>query len=283
MESIVAKAAARHSEGMKHAARLLSVSFALLWTLAIPSLLRAEPSAAAIRMFSAYAAGVEQRLAEQHRSDAAFLAQPDGDPAQTADRLRRGAVILVHIPSPSNSVTGALLHHWRATAFAPGATAAAFERLIRNFKAYPQHFAPDVMQAAAVTSGPNTTLMRMRVRQRHVITVVLDGTYDVSFGELDRRHGYSISRSVHIDEIADAGTPREHVLSPADEHGFLWRQNTYWSFEERDGGLYLQVESISLTRDIPHGLGWAVRPYIESIPRESLEFTLRSACNAIRK
>ncbi len=283
MESIVAKAAARHSEGMKHPARLLTVSFALLWSLAVPPVLRAEVSAPALRMFNAYAAGVEQRLAQQHRSGAYFLAQSDDNPAQSADRLRRGDLVVVHIPSPSESTTGALLHHWRATAFAPGVTASGFERLIRDFKAYPQYFAPDVLQTEVLKTSPDKSLMRMRVRQRHVITVVLDGTYDVSFGELDRRHGYSISRSVHIDEIADAGTSREHILSSADEHGFLWRQNTYWSFEERDGGLYLQVESISLTRDIPHGLGWAIRPYIESIPRESLDFTLRSACNAIRK
>ena len=75
----------------------------------------------------------------------------------------------------------------------------------------------------------------------------------------------------------------ERTLSANEEHGYLWRMNTYWSYEERDGGLYLQIEAVSLTRSIPHGLGWAVRPYIESIPRESLEFTLRSACNGLRK
>ena len=84
-------------------------------------------------------------------------------------------------------------------------------------------------------------------------------------------------------EIDSPGTPKEHALSPEDEHGFLWRLNTYWSFEERDGGLYMQVETISLTRSIPTGLGWAIRPYIESVPRESLEFTLRKACEALRK
>jgi hypothetical protein len=62
----------------------------------------------------------------------------------------------------------------------------------------------------------------------------------------------------------------------------LWRLNTYWSYEERDGGVYVQVESVSLTPSIPYGLGWAVGPYVESIPRESLEFTLRAVCNGLR-
>ena len=91
------------------------------------------------------------------------------------------------------------------------------------------------------------------------------------------------SRSTRISEIASPGHDEERALNSDEEHGFLWRMNTYWSYEERDGGLYMQVESISLTRSIPHGLGWVVRPFVESVPRESLEFTLRSACNALRR
>jgi hypothetical protein len=73
------------------------------------------------------------------------------------------------------------------------------------------------------------------------------------------------------------------VLGPGEEHGFLWRMNTYWSYEERDGGLYIQIESVSLSRSIPIGLGWAIGPFIESVPRDSLEFTLRATSDALRK
>jgi hypothetical protein len=118
----------------------------------------------------------------------------------------------------------------------------------------------------------------LRVRQHHVITVVLDITSNVHFVRMDTSHGYSISRSTNIVEIDDG-----RALSPDKSHGFLWRINTYWSYEERDGGLYMRIESVSLTRAIPRGLGWAVGPYLESIPRESLEFTLRSVCDALRK
>jgi hypothetical protein len=121
------------------------------------------------------------------------------------------------------------------------------------------------------------------VQQRHVITVVMDSDYDVSFGRLDARHGYSVSRSTRIAEIEAPGTPSEHALAPEDEHGFLWRQNTYWSYEERDGGVYMQVESVSLSRAIPTGLGWVVRPFVESVPRDSVEFTLRCMRNALQK
>jgi hypothetical protein len=227
---------------------------------------------------------VESRLAEQHRSPNTFLAPAASDPESAQMRLRQGELIIEKLTSSTGAnFSGALLHHWRGTAYAPGAKAADFERLMRDFNSYPQHFSPQVLQARVVTEGGDRMQAWMRVRQRHVITVVLDTTYDITFSQLDVRHGYSISRSERIAEIDGAGTGAERTLNADEEHGFLWRLNTYWSYEERDDGLYLQIEAISLTRSIPRGLGWAVRPYLESIPRESLEFTLRSACNALRK
>jgi hypothetical protein len=59
--------------------------------------------------------------------------------------------------------------------------------------------------------------------------------------------------------------------------------NTYWSYEERDGGLYIEIESVSLSRSIPTGLGWAVGPFIQSVPREALEFTLEATRDALLK
>jgi len=178
---------------------------------------------------------------------------------------------------------GAMLHDWRGTAFVAGATAADFERLMKNFAGYPQIYAPQVVKASVLKQQGDRFETLMRVRQKHVITVVLDTTYDVTFTHLDPQHGSSISRSERISEIQSPGARDERVLSPSEEHGFLWRLNTYWSYEERDGGLYMQIESISLTRSIPTGLAWAIRPFVESVPRESLEFTLQATCNALKK
>ncbi len=177
-------------------------------------------------------------------------------------------------PAAGADPPGALIHHWRGTAFAPGATAAEFERLLRDFDRYPEHFAPQVVAARVLAQESDRTQMRMRLRQRHGLTVSLDTTYDVAFGKLDAEHGFSTSRSVQITQIEPGGRAFD---------GLLWRQNTYWSWEERDGGLYLQIESVSLSRSIPRGLGWAIGPFVESVPREELEFTLRSACNALRR
>ena len=242
-----------------------------------------EPTAAAVAGFTSYIDAVEVRLAQQHRSRVGFLA-PMTPAADGGLRLERGELIVERLtPSEGEEFPGAMLHHWRGTAFVPGAKAADFERLMRDFNSYPQHFSPQVQRARVVTQQGDHLQAEMRVRQRHVITVVMDISYDIAFARFDAQHGSSISRSTRISEIDAAGSSAERALEPSQQHGFLWRLNTYWSYEERDGGLAMQIESVSLTRSIPTGLGWAVGPFVESIPRESLEFTLRSVCSALRR
>jgi len=55
---------------------------------------------------------------------------------------------------------------------------------------------------------------------------------------------------------------------PGDDGGFLWRMETWWRVEERDGGVYVQSEVASLTRRHSHGLGWLIKPFVTSIPKE---------------
>jgi len=245
--------------------RVITVTAFLIYLAAQPAL--AAPPPAANAAFEAYARNVETRLSAQHSSAQGFI-------SPTACSSKSACIERIAV----TNLPGALLHHWRATQFVPGAKAADMGRLLRDISRYPVIFAPQVERASETPSSSDCLRVAMRLRQHHVITVVLDAGYDVSFAQLDAQHRFSISRSTHIAEVDSPGTPRERALPQSEEHGFLWRQNTYWSYEERPGGLLIQVESLSLTRSIPTGLGWAIGPYIESIPRESLEFTLRSIC-----
>ncbi len=263
--------------------RSLPLICTLILCVTAPRCYAQGPSPAAISAYNSYVRAVESRLAIQHRSRTDFLVVSAASP-QSRRQLRHGGLIIEQLtPADGLALPDALLHRWRGTAFVPGATAADFTRLMQNYAAYPSVFAPQVTRADVIFHHDNQFRIRMRVRQHHVITVVLDATYDVTFGQLDPLHTYSISRSTQVAEIDSPGTPSEHALTPSQEHGFLWRQNTYWTCEQRDGGLYIQVESISLTRAIPYGLGWAVGPFAESVPRDSLEFTLRAVSRALEQ
>jgi len=245
--------------------------------------LATEPTPAACTAFNAYVGSIEARLVQQHRTAATFLA-PAALGTQGEVHIRQGEPAIERLTPPAGAVpAGAMLHHWRGTAFVPGASVADFERLMQDFGRYPQHFYPQVLRARLLARQGDQLQAAMRVRQQHVLTVVMDTAYDIRFGRLDAQHGFSIAHSTRISEIDSPGTSAEHALDAQHEHGFLWRQDTYWSYEERDGGLCVQVESVSLTRDVPRGLGWAIGPFVESVPRESLAFTLRVVSNALRK
>ncbi len=263
--------------------RGVRVGGVLLLTLAAAVAVAEEPTPAAVAGFDSYISRVESRLAEQHQSADGFLAPED------ATRLWSGELVIEQLtPATGKQLPGALLHDWRGTAFLPGAKPEDFEWLMRDFGGYPRYFSPEIVKAKVLAHEGDHYQATMRVKQKHILTVVMDTTYDVTFGRdnsggTGAQHGYSISRSTRVSEIASPGTARERALTASEEHGFLWRLNTYWSYEERDGGLYIQIESVSLTRSVPVGLNWAIGPFIESIPRESLEFTLRATRDALKK
>ena len=207
--------------------RRITVICGVLLFLGPPRRLVGEPTPAAVSAFNSYTKTVESRLAQQHLSQNTFLAPAASDLKSAETRLRNGELIIEQLtPSMGADFAGALLHHWRGTAFVPGAKAADFERLTRDFNRYPQYFAPQSAQAKVLTSSGDRMQASMRVRQQHVITVVMDTTYDITFGRLDDQHGYSTSQSTRMDEIGSPGTSAEHALDANEEHGFLWRLNS---------------------------------------------------------
>jgi hypothetical protein len=98
---------------------------------------------------------------------------------------------------------------------------------------------------------------------------------------LDATHASSTSYSTRIAQVENAGQPDERELPLGKDGGYLWRLNSYWRYFDSGNGVYVQCEAVSLTRDIPTGLNWLVSPFIQSVPKESLEFTLQSTRTAV--
>jgi hypothetical protein len=42
-----------------------------------------------------------------------------------------------------------------------------------------------------------------------------------------------------------------------------------------------ECRTISLSRGIPSGMGWMIKPFIQNVPRESLTSTLRNTRKAV--
>jgi hypothetical protein len=233
--------------------------------------------------FSRYVENAETRIRRQQRSPRGFLTidtLPEAERSQAEDRMNHGEIWIQKREGTPLSVPGGLVHHWIGTAFLPGATLSQTLSVVQDYDHLPRYYSPEVERSRLLSLQGDDFRISMRLRKHKVVTVVLDTYYDVHYGQLDSSHFFSISHSTRVVEIAGAGSG-EHELPEGNDDGFLWRLYTYWRFVQAGNGVFVECEAISLTRDIPTGLAWLIGPFLENVPRESLEFTLRSTRAAV--
>ena len=197
-------------------------------------------------------------------------------------QLQKGVVVIDRMESKTAVPTpGALIHHWIGTVFIPGASLQQVLAVVQDYSRHREYYAPEVTESKLLKRTGEDFEVYFRLRQVKVLTVVLDTEHEVHYTHLDATHAYSRSYSTRIAEVKNPGEKGEYAMPIGKDDGFLWRLNSYWRFFETGGGVYVQCEAISLTRDIPVGLGFLAGPFLESVPRESLTFTLQSTRLAV--
>jgi hypothetical protein len=197
-------------------------------------------------------------------------------------RLREGELVIQPRQGKGDiAVEKGIIHHWIGGVFVPGRGAAAALALLRDFDAYKQVYPASVEDSRTIERHGNTSKAYLRLRTHRIVTVVLNTEYDIEFTRLDAHRWQSRSVSTRIAQVTDPGEPEERELPVGEDSGYLWRIVTLWRFEEADGGVYLECEVLGLTRGVPFGLGWLIRPIIRSFPRESLAETLMDTRDAL--
>lgn len=176
-----------------------------------------------------------------------------------------------------------IIHHWVGAVFVPGATADEAVDLLRDFDRYKEIYPESVVDSKTLAHDGDDYRAYLRLRKQRIVTVVLNTEYDAEFERVGSERWRSRSVSKRIAQVKDPGDPAERELPVGQDSGFLWRIATFWRFEEAHGGVYLECEVVALTRGVPYGLGWLIRPIIRSFPRESLTETLNDTRNALLK
>jgi hypothetical protein len=241
-----------------------------------------------IAAFDRYAQATERRIAIEVGNAATFLridTLPAGDRQAGLDRLRRGEVLIERLTTMENgrsiSIPDGLVHHWVGVAFLPKVSRAAAVALLQDYGRHGEVYRPRIERSALRSRSGNLFRFYLRLFMKKGITVVINSEHEARFEEPAADRAYSRIVSTRMAEVEHPGTAQEREKPVGHDGGYLWRLNSYWRFLERDGGTYLQCESLSLTRDIPFGLGWLVGPFVTSLPRESLEFTLTTTRAAL--
>ncbi len=262
------------------ARRVLALILAGLF-LAPPPIAAAELKRKTIEAFDHYVRLTEARIDTELARGTPFLwvdGLPEARREAAHTQLREGRVMIERLETLDNGkpieVSGGLIHYWIGTVFIPGATLAQTLALVEDYDHHHDYYHPDVMRSKLLAHTGNDYRIYLRFYKKKVLTSVLDTEHEVHYTLVDATRAWSRSRSTHINEVEDAGEADERLKPEGHDRGFLWRIYTYWRFEQKDGGTYVECQSVSLTRNIPTGLGWLISSYVESVPRESLTFTL---------
>ena len=174
-----------------------------------------------------------------------------------------------------------MIHHWEANSFIPGAKVDDVLRVLEDYDRHSEYYKPDVERSKTLAHDGDHYQVFLRFRRHKVITVVLNTTHDVNYFRDSSDRAHSRSSAIRIQEVENAGKSDEREKPAGDDGGFLWRMETWWRVEEKDGGVYIQSEVVSLTRDIPTGLGWLIKPFVSDIPKETLAFTMDATRRAV--
>jgi hypothetical protein len=258
---------------------LTSVSCAQSTPAASPDPARLRPETVAV--FDRYVRQTNERDEIELKRGSALLwidSLPETQRSEAYAALKRGEVKIHQLSTPDNGepivCPGGMIHHWVGVVFIPGAKLDEVLGVLEDYDHQSTYYSPDVERSKIESRDGDHFRVFLRFRRHKVITVVLDTEHDVHYFHDVPGRAHSRSTTVRIAEVENPGKSDEREKPPGDDGGYLWRMETWWRMEERDGGVYVQSEAASLTRDIPTGLGWLVGPFVTSIPKETLLFTL---------
>lgn len=178
-------------------------------------------------------------------------------------------------------IPNGLIHDWVGAVFVAGVTVEQVLAAVQDYDNHQDIYKPEVMESKLISHKGGDFKIFLRLLKKKIITVVLDTDHDVHYQAVDGKRWFCRSFTTRIAEVEDAGTTKEKVLEPDTGYGFLWRLHSYWKFDEKNGGVTIECRAISLTRDIPTGLGWIIEPIVRNLPQESLIHTLDATRRAL--
>jgi len=233
-----------------------------------------------VKAFDTYIRAAETEMEQSLRGSGPFL-WSDLAPARVEEVARGRVLVQLWSGKGPVKVPNGLIHDWIGAILVPNSTIHEVLTVIQQYDNHKNLYQPEVIDSKLTRRDGNHFQIYLRILKKKIITVVLDTEHEVQYRAVDRKRWVCHSHTTRIAEVEHAGTRDEQVFQSDTGFGFLWRLHSYWRFEERSLGVVVECRAISLTRDIPRGLGWIVEPIIQKLPKESLIKTLEATRQAL--
>ncbi len=251
-----------------------------------PAISAVTLEARTVAAFDRYVAETERESARSLTDDAGFLWVDAAGRERDRAALRAGQLVLSRLETKSSGrkidVPDGIIHHWLGLVFVPGATVDRAVKLLQDYDRHAAVYAPNVARSKLIARDGDTFQVYLRFYTKNVLTVVVNSDHEARFTRPTATRAYSRIVSTRIAEVENPDGPDEKEKPVGRDGGYLWRLNSSWRFMERDGGTYVQCESITLTRSIPFALAFIIKPFITGIPKETLTFTLERTRDALK-
>jgi hypothetical protein len=246
-----------------------------------------ERKATTSAAFDDYIRATEARMSDELRAGHFLVIDnlPETRRREAYAKLQEGRIYIeqrhakedgrpIHVPD-------GLIHDWAGVAFIPGATISKTMAVLQDYDNHQNIYKPYVRRSKLLEHDGDEFQVLLQLYQKSIVTVIVNANLDVRYTLLNGTQALSKSSSTRIAEVQNPDKPDEHELPVGNDHGYIWRLHSDWRIEEKDGGVYVQVESIALSRSIPPMLAWVIRPLIRNIPRAVLSDLLNATRKAV--
>ncbi len=255
--------------------------------LALLSLLTLRMNAAelkpeTVQAWDSYVQSVETGMQARLAPGQTFLWADEDQKRQ--DKLRHGLSQVAPVDGKGyKPVPNGLIHDWVGAIFIPNTSIAELMTVARDYDHYKEIYKPLVVDSKAMDRSGDEDRFSMRwVHKALFVTAAVDAEYCSRLIRVSDHKFYSTISSTRIQEIQDYGNSGEHKIPAGQGSGFIWKLYSVTRYEERDGGVYVEIEAVVLTRDIPASLRVLVKPIVTKLSRNSLLVSLDQTRDAVR-
>jgi hypothetical protein len=265
----------------KHVMKNVTGFLIMLATLAPMHAAELKPETA--DAWDAYVASADAAMKSRLHSGAPFLwidEAPEG-----RQQLRDGNIIVTSVGEHNpKKVPSGLIHHWMGAAFFPNAKVDDVIATLRDYDHYKTYYNPSVIDARLVRqteSGDRFSMVMLN--KSFFLKKALESEYRASYERVSDGRWYSISNSIRVQEIEDYGKDTERKLRAGEGSGYIWRLHSIARFEEADRGVYVEMEALALSRDVPAAARWVVDPIVRRVSKSAITTSLRQTQAAVNQ
>src|SRR5258707_8565108 len=230
-----------------------------------------------VEAFDRYIRVTDARVDAELRPGGPFLwvdSLPQSRRQRLYDLLRRGQLEIRQEKTEEQGkpieVPDGLIHHWTSIVFVPGVSLERALLLLQDYDNHWRTYKPDVRRSKLLEQTDNTFKIYLQFYRQSPRHVSFNTEFQVHYTRIDSTRVISHAVSARIAELEHPEQPDSPEFPVGQGHGYLWSLSNYWRLEEKDGGVYMQLESITLSRDVPAIFAWFVNPLIRRVSRQTL-------------